>query len=903
VGTTSNFSAATPRKILLGPFQPTLEGGLAAEIAAYKTANGSLAPLTVVVPTRLLGLHLRRKLAPHINVRFETLDALMQPARVPPRLGLELLCRHLARDWPGDYFAPVSSMSGFAGALLETFKDLEQAGLTQFTGKSGKLRELATVYAAYRQWLGDHGFDSSPADRLPSPVYLFGFYDLTNVQKQFVERLAPTAVFFPLTQHSEFSRPLLDWFGGAPDTPPAPRPPATVVSAPGETAEVREAFRTILQYVTETGQTFNDCAILCRSREQYDAIIRDTAATLGLPVYFRGGRPLAEQPDARLFQLLLEVKRSDYSRATVMELACHVGPHSNWDAFTVELGIVSGKSHWQRAARHPELADFIARVFAALDRIPREGTWAAFIEPTLAAFRAVGGRHTGVMESVSALAELDVFGSPVGFETFAEFCQKAIASESEATGSFQDGGIFVGDVMSARGLSFSCVVLLGLVEKSFPRVIREDPLLLDAERRRINANLSLKQRGYDEERLLFDLACGMARDRLVLSFPRIDPATAKPRVPSFLLLELTGAKDFKALEKLIAPNDGGSLDEREFDLPLLPAAPDDYLAEIAPMLLTGVQAERTRWRERKLTRYDGLLAGRDAQQIIRDRFGLEKLVTSATALEHFFKCPFFYFQKHVLEIERWEEPEATVVIESKDLGSLYHEILEDYFRNGGELATVTKRHFERYEREGVTGYAGLWETKKQIVREELAAFIGRKQDKDWRPAEFEKEFTGLAVAAPVRLRGKIDRIDLSPDDRRARVLDYKTGKRPSGLKNDALVAGEALQLPLYLLAAEKLLPGVGVETASYLYFTVRGGYRDISFSHRALEQRRDELTKLLDTAANMIRDGVFAQYATPENCRQCEFRPICGNAILKLAERKTDDERMATFREIKETVA
>jgi ATP-dependent helicase/nuclease subunit B len=136
-----------------------------------------------------------------------------------------------------------------------------------------------------------------------------------------------------------------------------------------------------------------------------------------------------------------------------------------------------------------------------------------------------GGNHVGVVEAVTALAELDKFESPVSFETFAEFCQKAIDSKRESTGKFRGGGIFFGDVMSTRGLSFDFVVVLGMVEKSFPRIIREDPLLLDEERAPLG--LPLKRAGYEEEHLLFDLACGTARDRLVLSYPRLDPATAR----------------------------------------------------------------------------------------------------------------------------------------------------------------------------------------------------------------------------------------------------------------------------------------------------------------------------------------------------------------------------------------
>ena len=215
--TTSNFSAPTPRKIHLGPFQPTLETVLFSEIVAFRKANGPLSPLTIVVPTRLLGLHLQRKLAReltsgHANLRFSTLEDLLPSARLaPPRLGLELLCDEIAKtEIPaGGYFSPVRETRGFRSALLETFKDLEQAGLTpdafrKSAASSKKLSELATAYTAYRRWLVAHDFVTQPdlylnsKPSLPnSTVLLYGFYDLTIVQRQFVTKLAPTAIFFP----------------------------------------------------------------------------------------------------------------------------------------------------------------------------------------------------------------------------------------------------------------------------------------------------------------------------------------------------------------------------------------------------------------------------------------------------------------------------------------------------------------------------------------------------------------------------------------------------------------------------------------------------------------------------------------------------------------------------------
>jgi RecB family exonuclease len=941
-----------------------LEAALADEVLARKKSGGVLVPLTIIVPTRLLGLHLQRTLARmlpngHINLRFHVLEDLLPRAQQAPRFGLELLCDRIARNEisANGYFAPVRDTRGFRNSLLETFKDLEQAGVSpesfhNAASQSGKLSELSVAYTAYRDWLADHDFvtesvlyQGAAAPDLNSETLLYGFYDLTAAQKQFVRKLSPSTVFFPSAGHNAYAEPLLDWFQSQSYQPAVSSPrmdpkPATILSCPGETSEVQEAAREALAFVAAAeGRSFNDVAILCRSREQYDAILRDTLGSLGMKAYFRGGRPLAEQTDARLLSLLLATVRSDFSRASVMELACHTGPRSHWDALSVQLGIVGGQQQWierleaasskpgkeQREADDERYRErwrrdaghvlvFVRKLTSLLGGLPGEAKWSEYGATLTTAFRGLGGRSEAIVDCIRSLAGLEEFQPCVSFETFADYCWKAVEASSDQPEQFQGGGIFVGDVMSARGLSWPLVILLGLVEKSFPRVIREDPLLTDEERARISPDLPRKLDGYEEERLLFSLTTGAAREKLVLGYPRLEPSTSRPRMASFLLLEHTGAKSFQALDERavkiplspVRPI-AEPLNEREFDLAGLMSVADKpgYLRQVSALLAEGVGNAGTRWREQALTAYDGLLGGANAREVLRERFGLEKLVISATSLEDFLGCPFYYFQKHVLGIERWEEPETALSIDALDLGSLYHAILEDYYRSrASDIASVAERHFGEFQRRGVTGYPTVWEVKKQIIIEELGAFIERDRNASvgWRPTDFEKEFRGIAVAPPVRLRGTIDRIDRSDDGKRARVLDYKTGRVPRNVRDDSLSGGETLQLPLYILAAENLLPKVRVDSASYLYFTLRGEYRTITFTHEALDGQRPALSNLLDTAASMIRDGVFAQYATAEGCRQCDYRTICGNGILKLYERKRDDPRMEPFRSIKESV-
>ena len=307
---TNNFSSQTPRKsarrIYCGAFQPVLESALAQEVAAHKQTLGPLAPVTVVVPTRVLALHLRRKLAPHINVGFQTLSDLLPPTnKLAPLPGLELLCARIARDVipRNGYFSPVRETRGFCAALRETFTDLKEAIVApdafRRAARTKKLKELSTAYTAFCDWLDKHNFQTeadlfqgSPISDLKSQIFLYGFYDLNFAQRDFIRHIAPTAVFFPWTDHgATYAQPLLDWFKSlgyasygsrstfTPVLPGHGEPRCTVISAPGEAAEVREAVRAAVAYLREhPDNTFNDVAILCRSREPYETRWRISAS-------------------------------------------------------------------------------------------------------------------------------------------------------------------------------------------------------------------------------------------------------------------------------------------------------------------------------------------------------------------------------------------------------------------------------------------------------------------------------------------------------------------------------------------------------------------------------------------------------------------------------------------------
>src|SRR5439155_966796 len=129
------------------------------------------------------------------------------------------------------------------------------------------------------------------------------------------------------------------------------------------------------------------------------------------------------------------------------------------------------------------------------------------------------------------------------------------------------GAVLVAPAEAARGLAFDIVFVPGLAEKLFPRKIVEDPILLDPHRRALEVPaLATQPARVGAERLALRLAVGAARERVVLSWPRVDIEQARPRVPSFYGLEALRAASGRP--PLLADRPPAL---RRLSVPLLPA--------------------------------------------------------------------------------------------------------------------------------------------------------------------------------------------------------------------------------------------------------------------------------------------------------------------------------------------
>jgi ATP-dependent helicase/nuclease subunit B len=258
-------------------------------------------------------------------------------------------------------------------------------------------------------------------------------------------------------------------------------------------------------------------------------------------------------------------------------------------------------------------------------------------------------------------------------------------------------------------------------------------------------------------------------------------------------------------------------------------------------------------------RYEGVITHPELLEAIGQRFGPHHAF-SVTQLETYARCPFVFMAEKLLEALPPPDPEAD--LSALERGNLIHNVLFRFYseRNqalslrleAGEIAAALDNirqladeaardmrlddFFWRQEIARITGrleadgYMGLFprflELETEATSEAIPRFFevsfGNDPHMGQRDSHSQQEAFILHDKdgdETVRLFGKIDRIDASPDGTFS-VVDYKTGHLPAGLRD--IQRGLSLQLPLYLLAAEALFADQGLTNAvAGIYYQMR----------------------------------------------------------------------------------
>ena len=452
---------------------------------------------------------------------------------------------------------------------------------------------------------------------------------------------------------------------------------------------------------------------------------------------------------------------------------------------------------------------------------PKRGTWGEWLDRFAALAPQVlrqPERVLRVLEQLRPMAEI----GPVSLDEARDVIADRLQMLELDPPRSRYGRVFVGSPHQARGRRFRVAFVAGLAERMFPQRPHEDPMLLDREMRApLNAGLPLQEDRARTERLLLRLAVGAPTERLWLSYPRLELAESRPRVPSFYALDVMRAitgriPQPQRLQDAAAVEGGAGLawpapahppdaiDDLEHDLAVLrqllqvePRASvrghAHYLLKLNESLKRSVSARWARGRS-AWTPYDGITRVTGMTRPMLESQRLAARPYSLSALQKYAACPYQFLLSAVYRLEPPPDIEPLQKLDPLTRGSIFHEAQAQFFRAlkrdgrlplreadlSAALATldaVIARVADRFQEDLAPAIDRVWRDEIADISRDLRVWVRRlaaDAQSTWEPAYFEFAF-GLpgdegrdpaSVPDPVlvdgrfKLRGSVDLIEV-----------------------------------------------------------------------------------------------------------------------------------------------
>jgi CRISPR/Cas system-associated exonuclease Cas4 (RecB family) len=608
-----------------------------------------------------------------------------------------------------------------------------------------------------------------------------------------------------------------------------------------------------------------------------------------------------------------------------------------------EDGVDSGRARGLRLTRRQleHLRRFALPAVRRLAEWPARATWGEWLDRFEALATRVLRTPVHVLRVLADLRPMSGVG-PVDLDEARRVLAGRLLTLEPEPPPARFGRVFVGTPDQARGRSFRVVFVPGLAERLFPQKPREDPLLLDDLRARVEPDLATQHRRLAAERLLLQLAVGAAAERLHVSYPRIDLGESRARVPSFYALDLMRAAtgrlpDHELLEERARgagqaslawpapPRPEDAIDDLEHDLAVLRRLLDEpdrrrvkgeahYLLSLNDHLRRSV-IDRWARGERRWSPHDGLtrVVPRTAAALASQR--LAARAYSPSALQRFSACPYQFVLSAIHRLQPLDRPEPLQRMDPLTRGSLFHDAQAHFLtrlRDEGALpvtvktldaaretlaraiAEVTGRLHDRL----APAVERVWAEEVAAIRRDLEGWLEHlaADGEEWLPRYFEYGFgvvpgerdpasrrEDVVLEGGFRLRGAVDLIEEHRRTGALRVTDHKTGRRPDGIDSVVVGGGALLQPVLYSAAVERALERP-VGEGRLFYCTSAGGFTSHAIPHT--ERTRAAGLEVLQVIDRAVAAGFLAAAPTEAACRWCDFRPVCGPGVFRRVDRK-----------------
>jgi len=520
-----------------------------------------------------------------------------------------------------------------------------------------------------------------------------------------------------------------------------------------------------------------------------------------------------------------------------------------------------------------------------------------------------------------------------------------LPAETRVMGSGpRPGCLHVDSVYSGGHSGRPHTFIVGLDDSRFPGAGLQDPLLLDSERRALSLQLPTARRRMEDRlqdfvRLLARLRGDLTLSFACQSFVEDREMFASPAVLAVFRL-LTGRPNGDQQDLLawmeppvsFAPRRPEEcLDASEWWLwrlcgPETVVNVDKLVDRRYPHLAEGRKAAAARLAP-EFGPYDGCIpqAGADLNPTLSDG-----LVLSANSLKTMGACPRAFLFRYGLKIKppedsaldpaRWLDPLMS--------GELLHELFEEFIReisardltpelvrDKARIEELLDARIDRYKQIYPPPNENAYQRQVKELRNVTLTFLSEEErfctETNSRPVFLEASLgmtpgehgtplddpepilVSLMGGKSIRARGRVDRIDRVGESALATyaIWDYKTGSDYSYDPADPFRQGRIIQPFLYASMVAHRLKSVVSPQAKVIHFGFffpgKPMGRRILWTSEQLGHGQEILSHLVDS---IIQGAFLATNNYEEDCRFCDYRPICGDlaAVSAASQRKLD---------------
>ncbi|MGR3293070.1 MAG: PD-(D/E)XK nuclease family protein, partial [Candidatus Scalindua sp.] len=350
--------------------------------------------------------------------------------------------------------------------------------------------------------------------------------------------------------------------------------------------EVEQIARRIRKLTYGEGYAFSQIAVIFRSIEKYQDIVEDTFTRFSIPVRIYGKNSLKDNPLIKAIMNTISIFTDNWQDEAVWKvLKSNTGIGRKYinklEQEYLKRGGMNDYNKWLKLTSDSDLepvSNFLKQLKGIFSKLENRHIFSHYCDcitdivnlfyiPAFASYgQPTDESKTGIAErnhnseiidliksdagalreflsilNNTTMGELAGFTGAITFEEFLHTFESQVALTSYKKTDRRKEVVNVIDVLEARQWEIPVVFVGGLLEKEFPRQVRENLFLKDYIRSRLNATgrivLREASEKMDEERYLFYVAITRAKERLYLSYPSAN-SNGNLTLPSFFLSDI-----------------------------------------------------------------------------------------------------------------------------------------------------------------------------------------------------------------------------------------------------------------------------------------------------------------------------------------------------------------------------